>query len=35
MFIGAHALALDGTLATNDTKEFKRIKNLMDVDWAA
>ena len=31
--IGAHALALGVTLATNDTREFSRIKGLTVVDW--
>jgi tRNA(fMet)-specific endonuclease VapC len=35
MLIGAHALALDVALITNNTKEFKRIKNLKVVDWTA
>ena len=30
--IGAHALALGVTLATNDTREFSRIKGLSIVD---
>ena len=33
MMIGAHALALGVTLATNNTKEFSRIKGLTVVDW--
>lgn len=33
MLIGSHALALGATLVTNNTKEFKRIKNLKVVDW--
>ena len=33
MMIGAHALALDVTLATNNTREFSRIKGLTVVDW--
>jgi tRNA(fMet)-specific endonuclease VapC len=33
MLIGAHALSLGVTLVTNNTKEFKRIKNLKIVDW--
>lgn len=32
--IGAHALSLGLTLVTNNTKEFKQIKNLKVVDWA-
>ena len=35
MLIGAHALALSVALITNNTKEFKRIKNLKVVDWTA
>ena len=31
--IGAHALALGAMLATNDTREFSRIKGLAVVDW--
>lgn len=33
MIIGAHALALGVTLATNNTKEFSRITGLNIVDW--
>ncbi len=33
MLIGSHALSLSVTLVTNNTKEFKRIKNLKVVDW--
>ncbi len=33
MMIGAHALSLGVTLATNNTKEFSRIKGLIVVDW--
>ena len=33
MLIGSHALSLNVTLVTNNTKEFKRIKNLKVVDW--
>ena len=33
MMIGAHALALGATLATNNTREFSRIKGLTLVDW--
>jgi tRNA(fMet)-specific endonuclease VapC len=33
MMIGAHALALGVTLATNNTREFSRIKGLTVVDW--
>jgi|SRR5579884_511794 len=35
MLIGAHAIALNVALVTNNTKEFKRIKNLKVVDWTA
>ena len=35
MMIGAHALSLGATLATNNTKEFSRIKGLTIVDWLA
>jgi tRNA(fMet)-specific endonuclease VapC len=35
MLIGAHAIAVNATLVTNNTKEFKRIKNLKVVDWTA
>ena len=31
--IGAHALSLGVTLATNNTREFSRIKGLTVVDW--
>jgi len=34
MLIGAHAHALGATLVTNNTKEFKQIKNLKIVDWS-
>jgi len=33
MLIGAHALALGVTLATNNGREFSRIKGLTVVDW--
>ncbi len=33
MMIGAHALTLGVTLATNNTREFSRIKGLTIVDW--
>lgn len=33
MMIGAHALALGAALATNNTREFSRIKGLTVVDW--
>lgn len=31
--IGAHALALGAALATNNTREFSRIRGLTVVDW--
>ncbi|HAM52185.1 MAG TPA: VapC toxin family PIN domain ribonuclease [Nitrospiraceae bacterium] len=34
MLIAAHALSLGATLVTNNTKEFKRIKDLKVVDWS-
>ena len=33
MMIGAHALVLGATLATNNIREFSRIKGLSVVDW--
>ena len=33
MLIGAHALSLECTLVTNNTKEFKRIKGLELANW--
>jgi tRNA(fMet)-specific endonuclease VapC len=33
LMIGAHALVLGVALATNNTKEFSRIKGLTVVDW--
>jgi len=33
MLIAAHALSLDVSLVTNNTREFKRIPNLNLVDW--
>ncbi len=33
VMIGAHALALGAILATNNTREFSRIKGLTVVDW--
>lgn len=33
MMIGAQALALGATLATNNTREFSRISGLKVVDW--
>ena len=35
MMIGAHALSLGATLATNNTRELSRIKGLTIVDWLA
>ena len=35
MMIGAHALSLGVTLATNNTRQFSRIKGLTVVDWLA
>ena len=35
LMIGAHALGLGVTLATNNTREFSRIKGLAVVDWLA
>ena len=35
MMIGAHALTLGVTLATNNVREFSRIKGLTVVDWLA
>ena len=35
MVIGAHALSLGVALATNNTREFSRIKGLTVVDWLA
>jgi len=34
MLIGAHAMSLRATLVTNNTREFKQIKNLKVVDWS-
>jgi len=34
MLIGAHALSLGVTLVTNNTREFRQIKNLKIVDWS-
>jgi len=34
MLIGAHALAFGATLVTNNTKEFKQIRNLKIADWS-
>ena len=33
MLIASHALSLDVTLITNNTREFKRIKQLKVLDW--
>jgi predicted nucleic acid-binding protein len=33
LMIGAHALRLGATLATNNTREFRRIPGLRVVDW--
>jgi tRNA(fMet)-specific endonuclease VapC len=33
MIIGAHALSLGVTLATNNRREFSRIKGLTVIDW--
>ena len=33
MMIGVHALSLGVTLATNNTREFARIRGLIVVDW--
>lgn len=35
MMIAAHALALDATLVTHNTREFARVKGLRLEDWAA
>ena len=35
LMIGAHALSENITLVTNNTKEFKRIKNLSLENWAS
>ena len=35
LLIGAHALAQGATLATNNTREFSRVKGLTIVDWLA
>jgi tRNA(fMet)-specific endonuclease VapC len=34
MLIGAHALSLGVTLVTNNTSEFRQIRNLKVVDWS-
>lgn len=34
MLIGAHALALGVKLVTNNTKEFRQVKDLKIVDWS-
>jgi tRNA(fMet)-specific endonuclease VapC len=33
--IAAHALSLDVTLVTNNTREFSRIPDLKVVNWAS
>lgn len=33
MLIASHALAVNATLVTNNTKEFNRVPNLCIVDW--
>jgi predicted nucleic acid-binding protein len=33
LWIGAHAMALDVTLATNNEREFKRIAGLSVENW--
>ena len=35
MLIAAHALSLDVILATNNTREFRRVPNLKMEDWMA
>ena len=35
LWIGCHALALDATLVTHNTREFNRIAGLRVEDWAA
>lgn len=35
MLIAAHALSLDATLVTNNTREFQRVTNLQLEDWMA
>ena len=35
MLIAAHALSLDTTLVTNNTREFMRIPTLNIIDWTA
>ncbi len=34
LLIAAHALSLDATLVTHNTKEFSRVSNLRLADWA-
>lgn len=34
LLIAAHALALDATLVTHNTREFQRVKGLSVADWA-
>jgi tRNA(fMet)-specific endonuclease VapC len=35
LLIAAHAVSLEVVLATNNTREFKRIPGLVLIDWAA
>ena len=35
MLIAAHAVSLDATLVTNNTREFVRIPELTIIDWAS
>lgn len=35
MLIGAHALSLEVTLVTGNTREFRRIKSLKTADWTS
>lgn len=34
LLIAAHALSLDSTLITNNTREFRRVQNLKLEDWS-
>ena len=34
LFISAHAKSLNATLVTNNTKEFKRVDNIVIEDWS-
>ena len=34
LWIACHALAIDATLVTNNTSEFKRVKGLQLENWA-